>query len=107
MYYLRRRTLVSVSLPASWSSDCRKRQQGEAGARAGMVRPDLVIVSDEDSEGVRALQHLGCGHRGLQVTVSHGMFTPSLNIMDHHRKGENYLAMIGILGEVVMNYLCH
>lgn len=80
---------MSVSLPASWSSDCRKRQPREAGARAGVVRPDLVIVSDDDSEGVRALQHLGCGHQGLQVTVSHLMFTPSLNIMDHHRKGEN------------------
>ena len=90
MYHFRRRTLVSVSLPASWGSDCHKRQQTEAGARAGVVSPDMVIVSDDsdDSEGVRALQHLGCGHQGLQVTVSHRMFTPSTNIMDHHRKGE-------------------
>ena len=103
MYHFRRRTLVSVSLPASWGSECHKRQQGEAGARAGVVSPDLVIVSD-DSEGVRALQHLGCGHQGLQVTVSHRMFTPSANIMDHHRKGEQKRLTVGIL---VMNYLCH
>ena len=93
MYHFRRRTLVSVLLPASWGSECHKRQQTEAGARAGVVSPDMVIVSDdsddsEDSEGVRALQHLGCGHQGLQVTISHRMFTPSANIMDHHRKGK-------------------
>ena len=93
MYHFRRRTLVLVSLPPSWGSQCHKRQQTEAGARAGVVSPDLVIVSDDsddndDSEGVRALQHLGCGQQGLQVTVSHRMFTPSANIMNHHRKGK-------------------
>ena len=90
---------MSVSVPASWSSSECARPRGEAGARAGMVSPDMVIVtddsndSDDDSDndsdgGVRALQHLGCGHQGLQVTVSQRMFSPSLSVMEHHRKGE-------------------
>ena len=102
VHHFRVRSLVSVSLPASWSiSEC-ARPRGEAGARAGMVSPDMVIVtddtddnddsdndSDDDSDGgVRALQHLGCGHQGLQVTVSQKMFSPSLSVMEHHRKGE-------------------
>ena len=91
--HFRVRSLVSVSLPASWSSEC-ARPRGEAGARAGVVSPDMVIVSDDSDDsddtdgGVTALQHLGCGHQGLQVTVSQRMFRPSLSVMEHHRKGE-------------------
>ena len=94
MLYFRRRTLVSVSLPASWSDSECARQRGEAGVRGS---PDLVIVNDDLSddsddddsdEGVMTLQHLGCGHQGLQVTISQRMFAPSLSIMEHHRKGE-------------------
>ena len=106
VHHFRVRSLVSVSLPASWSSSECARPRGEAGARAGMVSPDLVIVTDDSDDddsddsdgGVRALQHLGCGHQGLQVTVSQRMFSPSLSVMEHHRKGEL---------RVVMNYLCH
>ena len=92
VHHFRVRSHVSVSLPASWSNSECARPRGEAGARAGVVSPDMVIVSDDSDDdsdgGVTSLQHLGCGHQGLQVTVSQRMFRPSLSVMEHHRKGE-------------------
>ena len=58
-----------------------------------VFNPDLEIIDDEDDEdeagGVWCLQHQGCGQKGLVVRATNSFFSPTKDIMEHHRKGEN------------------
>ena len=91
-------SIVTVSLPASWSGvQCDRERRVDSAA---VFTPDLIIVSDhlqdtEDSDGgdddddgsVWTLQHGGCGEQGLLVTASEKFFQPNKDIMKHHEKG--------------------
>ena len=57
-----------------------------------MFNPDLEIIDEEDDEkdvgSAWCLQHQGCGQKGLVVRATNSFFSPTKDIMDHHRKGE-------------------
>ena len=87
----RQRTVIRVSLPSSW--------RGEAGCGDGLedsskdsllkasLLPESRLLLSSSSPKVSTLQHLGCGLPGLEVTLPVNLFTPSQDIMDHHRRG--------------------
>ena len=57
-----------------------------------VFNPDLEIMDDEDDEeeagSAWCLQHQGCGQKGLVVRATNSFFSPTKDIMEHHRKGE-------------------
>ena len=107
----RQRTVIRVSLPTSWREEagCRHVLEDEDSLedsllKASLPKPSLLKDSSKatllkaslmpesrllltSSSKVATLQHLGCGLPGLEVRLPVSLFTPSQDIMDHHRRG--------------------
>ena len=98
----RQRTVIRVSLPSSWrqetgcgvgledSSKDSSKDRSKASSKTSLLKASLLpefrlLLSS--SPKVSTLQHLGCGLPGLEVTLPVNLFTPSQDIMDHHRRG--------------------
>ena len=102
----RQRTVIRVSLPTSWreeagcgdvleasskesskdsSKDSLKDSSKDSLLKASLLPESRLLLSS--SPKVSTLQHLGCGLPGLEVTLPVNLFTPSQDIMDHHRRG--------------------
>ena len=98
----RQRTVIRVSLPSSWreeagcgdgledsskdsSKDTSKDTSKDSLLKASLLPESRLLLSS--SPKVSTLQHLGCGLPGLEVTLPVNLFTPSQDIMDHHRRG--------------------
>ena len=111
----RQRTVIRVSLPSSWREetgcgdgledsledtskdrskdsllkaslkDNSKDSSKDSLLKASLLPESRLLLSS--SPKVSTLQHLGCGLPGLEVTLPVNLFTPSQDIMDHHRRG--------------------
>ena len=86
-------TLVRLSLPPGWSrAECRRE---DTSPQSPVFRPDLEVVpvsgeeAEEAEEAVWTVQHQGCGQQGRAVRASHAFFSPSRDMMTHHRKGKS------------------
>ena len=80
-----------MSLPPTWADEqCNRRKKVSIPA---VFHTDLEIIEDEDDEAgdgsVWTLQHQGCGQQGMVITATNNFFSPSNNIMEHHRKGKS------------------
>ena len=110
----RQRTVIRVSLPSSWSEEAgcgdgledslkdtskdsskdsskdRSKDTSKDSLKASLLKASLLPESRlllSSSPKVSTLQHLGCGLPGLEVTLPVSLFSPSQDIMDHHRRG--------------------
>ena len=100
----RQRTVIRVSLPTSWREEAgcgdgledSLEDSSKDSLKASLLKASLLPESRlllSSSSKVSTLQHLGCGLPGLEVTLPVNLFTPSQDIMDHHRRGASYQSL--------------
>ena len=81
--------VVTINVPKTWDfTQCGRNRK--TSYRKSLSAADIEIRGEQQNSGSNrpwTLQHLGCGKRGLAVSIPEGFFTPTEDVLEHHRKG--------------------